>query len=195
MVDLPALLRRGRDDLRDLGIEHALVGGMAVSVRTEPRFTRDVDLVVVVAGDDEAEALVRTLAGRGWRAVETVEQDVVQRFATARLTTGGHGAEPVVDLLFASSGIEADIVERAEFLEVLPGLELPVATTADLVVLKLLAVDEDRPQDEQDLRALLADLDAHGIARARQAAEDVMTRGYARNRDLVTALDERVRFD
>jgi hypothetical protein len=36
----------------------ALVGGLAVSVRTEPRFTRDVDLAVAVFDDNEAEALI-----------------------------------------------------------------------------------------------------------------------------------------
>jgi hypothetical protein len=41
-------------------LEHrfALVGGLAVSVRAEVRFTRDVDLVVLVAGDSEAESLI-----------------------------------------------------------------------------------------------------------------------------------------
>jgi hypothetical protein len=33
-----------------------LVGGLAVSVRTEPRFTRDVDLVVAISDDHAAEA-------------------------------------------------------------------------------------------------------------------------------------------
>lgn len=39
----------------------ALVGGLAVSVRTEPRFTRDIDFAMAVADDDEAEAIVYSL--------------------------------------------------------------------------------------------------------------------------------------
>jgi len=39
----------------------ALVGGLAVSVRTEPRFTRDLDLAVAVADDRAAEDLVHRL--------------------------------------------------------------------------------------------------------------------------------------
>jgi hypothetical protein len=90
-----------------LGRHFALVGGFAVSARTEPRLTRDADLAVRVTDDRDAEALVRALQGRGWRVVAAVEQDAAGRLATVRLAVAGedvHGA--VVDLLFASSGIE-----------------------------------------------------------------------------------------
>ncbi len=38
-----------------LGLRWALIGGLAVAVRAEPRFTRDVDLAVAVADDRELE--------------------------------------------------------------------------------------------------------------------------------------------
>ena len=41
----------------------ALIGGLAVSARTEPRFTRDADFAVALAGDAEAEALMNALSG------------------------------------------------------------------------------------------------------------------------------------
>ena len=47
----------------------ALVGGFAVSARTEPRFTRDVDLVVDVPDDAAASGLVRELAVHGYAMV------------------------------------------------------------------------------------------------------------------------------
>ncbi len=47
------LLARGR--------ESAVVGGLAVSVRAEVRFTHDVDVAVIVADDAEAEQLVHDL--------------------------------------------------------------------------------------------------------------------------------------
>jgi hypothetical protein len=62
----------------------ALVGGLAVSARCEPRFTRDIDLAVAVAGDSEAEALVRTLQGAGYRVLVSVEQEAVKRLATVQ---------------------------------------------------------------------------------------------------------------
>jgi hypothetical protein len=58
-------LRRIVADLDDLGRRFALVGGLAVSVRSEPRLTRDADLAVLVADDRDAEALVHDLQVRG----------------------------------------------------------------------------------------------------------------------------------
>ena len=39
-----------------------MVGGLAISVRAEVRFTRDVDIVVLVADDSEAESLTFLLS-------------------------------------------------------------------------------------------------------------------------------------
>jgi hypothetical protein len=44
------------DHLRRLDRRFALVGGLAVSARAEPRMTRDADLAVVVNDDHDAEA-------------------------------------------------------------------------------------------------------------------------------------------
>lgn len=126
-------LRRVADDLNDLGRRWALVGGLAVSARTEPRFTRDIDLVVSVAGDADAERLAHDLQGRGYRVRAIVEQEKVARLATARLVPAGEDeAGVVVDMLFGSSGIEPEIVSAAEMLEVGPGLRIPVAAIGHL---------------------------------------------------------------
>ena len=61
---LHKLLHRVSEDLTASGATYALVGGLAVSARTEPRFTRDLDLVVAVTNDREAEALINFLSSR-----------------------------------------------------------------------------------------------------------------------------------
>ena len=55
LTRLARVVQRARDDLDRLGLKWALIGGLAVAVRAEPRFTRDVDLAVTVADDREAE--------------------------------------------------------------------------------------------------------------------------------------------
>ncbi|MGH3839102.1 MAG: nucleotidyl transferase AbiEii/AbiGii toxin family protein [Pseudonocardiaceae bacterium] len=191
MNRVEAALRRIAYDLNALHIGWALVGGFAVSVRTEPRFTRDVDVAVVVDDDQAAERLVRSLIDKGYRLDAIVEQDSVGRLATARMISpGADRLGVVVDVLFATAGIEPEIVAAAEVLEVLPGIDMPVATAGHLVALKLLARDDDtRPQDAADLRALRAVLDAADGAAAFTAAELIVDRGFARGRPL-TALTE-----
>jgi len=71
MSSVEAVLRRLERDLA--GVGWALVGGFAVSARAEARFTRDVDLVVVVRDDAEAESLVGRLLQAGYRLTASVE--------------------------------------------------------------------------------------------------------------------------
>lgn len=187
---IEAALRRIVTDLDSMPVSWALVGGFAVSARSEPRFTRDIDVCVLVADDDGAERVVAALAARGYRLHTLVEQDAVGRLATARTSTlRGGAAGVVVDLLFASSGIEAEIVAAAERLEILPGLVAPVARAGHLVILKLLARDDEtRPQDAADLLALRPVLSAGDRRDANEAARLVVQRGYHRGRDLVGLL-------
>jgi hypothetical protein len=89
------------------GRRFALVGGLAVSVRAEVRFTRDVDLVVTVSDDEDAESLTYELRSVGYLAVVSVEPKARQRLATVRLMSP-QGVK--IDLLFANSGIEHEII-------------------------------------------------------------------------------------
>lgn len=167
---LETALRQICADLTRTGHRFALVGGLAVSVRTEPRFTRDVDIAVAVAGDTEAEALIRTLRGAAYEIDAIVEQEAVGRLATARLTRSPKPTDPVIDLLFASSGIEPEIVADADDLELVPQLRVHVAATGHLIAMKVLARDDvSRPQDASDLRALLGVASTVDVTLARAA--------------------------
>ncbi len=185
-------LRRIVADLASTPHAYALVGGFAVSARTEPRFTRDVDLVVGVPDDAAAESLIRHLGARGHQLVAAVEQVAAGRLATARLSSPAAPAgELIVDLLFASSGVEPEIAANSEALELLEGLVVPVARTGDLLALKLLARDDaTRPQDLADLRALRSVASAGDLGTARETAGLIMQRGYARGRDLLALLEQ-----
>jgi len=169
-----------------------LVGGLAVSARAEPRFTRDADVVVAVENDREAESLVHSLQNSGYRVSASVEQDAVGRLASVRLTPPGETpAGIVVDLMFASSGIEADIVSAADELEILEGLTIGVAQVGHLIALKVLSRDDRRrPQDLADLRSLIAVASAEELERARASLELITSRGYHRGKDLVSEMDE-----
>lgn len=184
------------DELRSIlhslgraGAEAALVGGLAVSVRAEPRLTRDADLVVSVGDDTEAEKLLASLRTGGYQIETLIEHEPTGRLATARLTRSSVGAGVLADLLFASSGIEPEIVAAAETLSVVPGLLCPVAVLGDLVAMKLLARDDrHRPNDADDLRQLAAVASPADWARAEVSVRLIEQRGFDRGRDLPAAL-------
>jgi len=117
-----------------------------------------VDLAVAVESDREAEALVFALQSLGYQTTTAIEQEAVGRLSTVRLLPPGEVTSGVViDLLFASSGIEPEIMQAAERREIVAGLVVPIARTGHLMALKVLARDDhSRPQDLDDLRPLLA---------------------------------------
>ena len=133
------LLARVAADLSAAQARFAVVGGHAVSARTEPRFTRDLDLAVAVVDDREAERLVGSLVPRGYRVVALLEQETTKRFATVRLE---HVSAPglSIDLLFATAGVEHEVVAASRPLRLLAKLELPVASVAHLLAMKTLSV-------------------------------------------------------
>jgi len=188
MTELEGSLRQVLSDLVDEGLRFALVGGLAVSARAEPRLTRDCDFAVWVDGDPMAEQVVAQLAGRGYRAGAVVEQRATGRLAAVRL--GGPDPEgAIVDLLFASCGIEQEIVTEAEMVEILPGLVVPLARTGHLIAMKLLARDDRRrPADHDDLRSLASIATDADWEMAGSAVALIEQRGYGRDRDLGGAL-------
>lgn len=195
MTSLESARRQIAAELREADVSFAVVGGLAVSVRTEPRFTRDADLAVALADDAEAEALIRQLVSGGYRIAATVEQAAVGRLATVRLSATGEDHTPVIDLLFASSGIESEVVAEAEPIELLPDLTLGVARTGHLVALKVLSRDDvERPQDLVDLRALLRTASPIELVRARESVALITERGFHRGRNLVAEIRELLPF-
>ena len=192
MNHLESVLRTAALDLVALRLRWAVVGGLAVSARTEPRFTRDVDLVIAVSVDHSAEQAVHSLQRRGYHVHTLVEQEAAGRLATARLIPPGEDeAGVVLDVLFASSGIEPEIADAAEVLEILPGLRVPVSSAGHLIALKLLSRDDGtRPQDRIDLGALLRVATPADLDEARHGAALIHARGFQRERDLSRDLEQ-----
>lgn len=191
MSGLEAALSGLLGRLTSQGFRSAIVGGLAVSARTEPRFTRDADVCVVVDDDAEAEALVRSLRAEGYGVMTLVEQEETDRLATVRLATPDSAGEGVVlDLLFASSGVEAEVVASADEMELFEGISAPIASVPSLIALKVLARDDARrPQDRVDLVALLGIASGAEVAEARLLLRLIQDRGYSRGRDLAADLE------
>ena len=123
-----------------LGVAHALVGGVAVGLRSGvPRATVDTDIAVPSAVDHRS--IIDALTAAGLR--------LTGRFAH-RLNFRHPSGEPV-QLVF-DPGFDA-MIPRAEPLDV-AGVRIPVVTTADLITMKERAAADPARRRSKALRDL-----------------------------------------
>lgn len=184
----PALARVA-EDLRALGQTWALVGGLAVAVRGEPRFTRDVDVAVAVDTDSAFELLVHRLQQRGYGIASVLVHEPTGRLATVRLLSP---AGSIVDLLGSSCGFEMEAVAKATPVQI-PGVgAVPVVRAEELLAMKVLAFRPARPHDRVDALGILELNPQLDLVSVRQTLALVSERGYDRGRDLLARLDSLV---
>jgi predicted nucleotidyltransferase len=128
-------------------VAHALIGGVAVSYRSRPRSTRDIDFMVQVP-QLALSALLDDLLQRGFEFdLNTVIRQYVQEHMTVLSYRGIR-----VDWLKPMLPIYQHVIDRAGKEEWL-GTQVKVASPESLIVMKLLAF---RAQDQIDLTNLLA---------------------------------------
>lgn len=187
MIMIEQALPHVVSDLRDLGAPWAVVGGLAVCARAEPRPTADIDIAVVVPDDARAQAYVDELLHAGYRWRESILHDQTGRLATVRLSSTAVAEDVAVDLFFASSGVESEVVGAAEPLEIPPGLAVPVARIGHQIAVKLCW--RANAKRDRDLRVLIERMDAGDLADAHHLIALITERGYHHGRDLSGALD------
>jgi hypothetical protein len=129
-------LRLVADLLNRAGVSYALIGGVAIQIRTtEPRTTLDID-VAVPRFDDVPRA---ALLAAGFDHTGRHEHSDNWRSPPA----GPGGLRTGVQFSAEDVGI-ADAVAHAELTDLAEGLRMRVATPADLIVLKLASAAEPR---------------------------------------------------
>lgn len=170
--------------LKKLRVDCAVIGGIAVSFRSIERTTKDLDLAVAVMDDNQAESIIANLTGSGYRIGLVLESEVEGRLSTVRLISEGE-REIFVDLLFASSGIEREVVDRADPIELFPGLTVGVASRSSLIALKVLSANiKTRPQDVIDLGHLIKASTQDEISEAYDLLQMITERKYNRGKNL-----------
>lgn len=131
-------------------IPFAVIGGIAASIRGEPRLTADVDAVIEV----EVEGALRLLAAAGPSApFEPLFPDAAEVVKTALILPLRHRRTRIrVDLALGLTGFERRLIQRASR-EDLGGFQVPVATAEDLLLMKVLA---GRPRDLEDAKNIVS---------------------------------------
>ena len=116
--------------LKEAGVPFALCGGYAAWVRGAPEPDHDADFLVP---ESESERAAKVLEDAGLDV-----QDPAEDWLT-KVVSGGS----FVDVIWRTCGhpVESDLIERAETLPVLSVI-MPVLTATDILVTKLMALDE-----------------------------------------------------
>lgn len=150
---LAATIDRAQELLDRAGLRGVLIGGVSVVAWTQPRLTRDVDLVVELLPEHVDRLLAAcTAVGYLWDDEEV-----------ALLSEGGFmrlvPADPELALLpigvlLDDTDLHRQVLERALAVE-LGGRAVRLATAEDTMLLKLVAF---RPQDTLDLEAFVEHL-------------------------------------
>ncbi|MGK0481263.1 MAG: putative nucleotidyltransferase [Planctomycetota bacterium] len=178
--------------IQSLGYDCALVGGLAVSVRTRPRATQDIDVAVAVTADEDAERVGFELSEAGYRLRDTLENTGTGYISTLRFNhpRDAHDAqEPTIDVLFSTCGIEREIVDDATPIRSSSGAIVRVAQVPHLIAMKTLSERDDRAKDREDLQALVRVATKAQLDEARTLLSLIEKRGYNRNKDLSPLLE------
>lgn len=132
--------------LESLGIEYAVIGGIANAIWGEPRATIDVDVTVFVREEDLPTTV--PAIGAGFRPAISDPLAFVQQTRVLPLDT----ADGVrIDVIFALLPFELDAIRRACAVSI-AGRMVNVVTAEDLVLMKIIS---ERPRDVSDAEAIL----------------------------------------
>lgn len=150
MIDLYQELRSVIEALDRASLPYALVGGLAVSIYTEPRATQDIDLVISV---ENWEQVLTALAPLGYKLLATPMTFDSGRLEIRRLTKLAGDEFMVIDFLILHDEVLQGILERCLEVNWKGGLPIRLAAVDDLALLK------KRRGGKQDI----ADLEKLGI--------------------------------
>jgi predicted nucleotidyltransferase len=149
--DVTALLAALTSELDRRGLRFMLIGGQAVLLHGQARFTADVDVTLdagpAALGELRAacDALHLTPVAPASEALEAF----VQRTFVLPARHAATGMR--VDFIFSTTMYEAEAVARAQRVSV-GGFLVPFATAEDLVIHKLFAA---RPRDLEDIEGIV----------------------------------------
>lgn len=141
--------------------KYLIVGGLAVNAHGFVRLTRDVDIVLALTPENSAKGLNALLAIGYQMSIPASPHDFVdpekraawrrtKQMIVLKLWSDEHRRTPVDIFVYEPFPFAAEM-ERAELLEVYPGVSAPVVSLETLLDMKKTA---GRPQDLIDVEEL-----------------------------------------
>lgn len=130
--------------LSENDIPHMVIGGFAVTVWGEPRFTRDLDVTISVPAV-EMPATISSISSR----FSSLSGDPLKFATETRVLPILVEAVPV-DLIFAALPYEEDAIARARPIMV-DKQKCPICSPEDLILHKIVS---QRPRDHEDIEGV-----------------------------------------
>lgn len=131
-------------------IAYAIIGGMALPRWGEPRFTKDVDLVVLSSLTEGAEPFARLVYGRYPPRRTEIEPMLLARLYRMVLIQASNGCD--IDISLGMPGYEDAVMRRAVDYELEPSKVVRICSAEDLIIHKCTA---GRPQDLSDVEGVI----------------------------------------
>lgn len=146
-MDFLRVLRPVCGSLDNANVRYALIGGFAMAMRGVQRATVDLDFILMLEDLDRADCILHSVGYERAFHSENVSHYVADDLALGR-----------IDLLHAFRGPSLSMLVRAERLEVMDDLTLPVVQVEDIIGLKIQAIVNDPRReagDWSDIRLLI----------------------------------------
>lgn len=144
------------EKLDAVSVRYALIGGFGMAMRGVQRATIDLDFVLALDDLDQADRALHELGFRRY-----FHTDNVSHYRHDELGER-------IDLLHAFRRPAMAMLDRAERIELKPGLTVPVASVEDIIGLKVQAMNNDLARAEQDW------LDIRQLVRSAKIADQAL---------------------
>ena len=134
--------------LKSLKIPYTLIGGVAVQLWGEPRYTQDVDVTVILDMTRETELIHAIAANFSPRITDAEEFAMENRVLLVRSSSGCP-----IDFSLGLPGYEESMISRALKVDFTHELrDINVCTPEDLIIMKMIA---GRPRDLDDIESII----------------------------------------
>lgn len=140
-------IREVHEFLTREGIPYALIGGIALQWWGEPRFTRDVDVTILVNLGEEEKVIKKILSVFSARIPGAMEFALKNRICLIKSKAGYE-----VDMSLGIPGYEEKVMSRAVKCKLEKGHIVKICSAEDLIIHKAVA---GRPRDLADIESVI----------------------------------------
>ena len=142
------LLERISLALKKQSIEYMVIGGQAVLLYGEPRFTKDIDITLGI-GVERTNEMIELAKRAGCKPLVESPADFVKKTMVLPCVDAASGIR--VDFIFSFSEYERQAMKRVKRITV-GDTEVCFASAEDVVIHKMIA---GRPRDLEDVKTIL----------------------------------------